>query len=87
MGNSMGWGGWLMMGVGLVLCVAVLTVLVVWLSRNVGPNLGPRQVDLSTSAPPIAATGTARTTLDERFASGDIDEADYLRRKSVLRDG
>jgi putative membrane protein len=44
-----------------------------------GPGAAPPSV-------PAAATSDAERILDERFARGEIDEEEFTRRRSVLRD-
>ena len=73
-----GWdagGGWLMMGIGMLIWVALIA-LVVWLViRAVGQRQGgPR------SEP-------AEELLRRRFASGEIDDEVYRRRLETLRRG
>jgi len=51
-----------------------LALLVVWLVRR---------RDRSAVTPPAEPV----RMLDERFARGEIDEADYQRRRDLLRDG
>lgn len=75
--NGMGWGGWLMMVVFVVACLALLGALLYWLVQ------GPRGGTSAQSSPPPTRS-SAQSTLDERFARGDIDEDEYLRRNSVL---
>lgn len=77
MTGSMGWGGWLVMGFGLLLCLAVIAALLLWVVR-------------STARQPLpvpAAQPPANAVLDDRFARGDIDEEEYLLRRRVLRPG
>jgi putative membrane protein len=75
--NGMGWGGWLMMSIFAVVCLAVLVAVVYWLLQ------APRS---DITAPPREGLPRPLTeaTLDERFARGDINEDEYLRRKSLL---
>jgi putative membrane protein len=66
-----GWGAWLAMTLTMVVFWGGLaTVIVLMLRRAVIP--GPR-VD------------TSAVILAERFARGEIDEAEYERRRQVLR--
>lgn len=77
MDNGMGWGGWLMMSLIVIICLAFLGALIYWLVRGA-------QSDINTQPTPPLTRPFAETTLDERFARGDIDEDEYLRRKTVL---
>lgn len=72
MDGSMGWGGWLVLGLGLLLCLAVVAALVLWVVR-------------STSRRPVEPPANA--VLDDRFARGEIDEEEYLLRRRVLHPG
>lgn len=78
--NGMGSGGWLMMSVLLLVCVAVVGVLVYVLLR--ASSAGPAQVGTAPQA-----RSTAESTLDERFARGEIDQPEYQQRKAALRSG
>ncbi len=77
---GMSWGGFVLMGLLLLILVGLAVGLVVWL------------VTRPDAAPPPAATSTgsvspARAILDERFARGDIDEDEYRRRRVMLDGG
>lgn len=76
-GAGWGAGAWVMMvmmATFVVLCVG----LVVWLVRQSSQQgAAPAQL----SAPP---GGDARRILDERFARGEIDEAEYRARRELL---
>ncbi|MGZ5417740.1 MAG: SHOCT domain-containing protein [Nocardioides sp.] len=76
-GDGMGWGGWLMMGLFVVVCLALLGGLLYWLVQGTRGGMSAQP-----SPPPTRPS--AQSALDERFARGDIDEDEYLRRKSVL---
>ena len=75
----MGWGGWLIMSLLLLMVLALAVGAVVALLRSSGT--GPGSTGSEGRAP------TAEMTLDERYARGEIDEDEYRRRKSVLRSG
>jgi putative membrane protein len=72
--HEWGWGGmWfgpLLMLAVIVLFVALVVLLVRWLGGERG---------LSS-----AATRTAREVLDERYARGEIDREDYLKRRQDI---
>lgn len=75
MDNGNGWW-WIMGLVGLLIVVALVVVIVVALQRS--------------NAPKPDASGSTRRTADdllaERFARGDIDEAEYRQRRDALRE-
>lgn len=68
-----GWGGMLLgplfMLAVLALLVAVVVLLVRWLGGGSGPALSPR---------------TARDILDERYARGEIEREEYLKRRQDI---
>jgi putative membrane protein len=66
----MGTGWWWVMGIGWLIFLALIVVLAVVLVR--GFTTGP-------------ARGSADDILAERFARGEIDEDEYRRRRSALR--
>ena len=72
--HEWGWGG-MWFGPLLMLAVIALVVgLVVLLVRLLGGERGL----------PSAATRTAREVLDERYARGDIDRDEYLKRRQDI---
>lgn len=78
-GMGWGWGGWLAMGLFMlifwgVLVWAVVTLTRHWQSRPPG----------APTEPPRGASGP-RQIIDERFARGEIDEAEYRQRRDLLQ--
>ena len=77
-GHGWGWGGWVLMGVVMMLFVVALIVAIVVAIRY-----------LSTPAPRASRPSYARpgpeSVLADRFARGEIDEDEYRRRLSLLR--
>ena len=76
-GDGMGWAGWLLTILFVLLLLAAIAALVLFIvrsSRGAG-SLGTRRT----------TAGAAHQVLDERFARGEIDEEEYLRRRAVLR--
>jgi putative membrane protein len=73
-GDHMGGGWWWLMGTGWLIFLALLVVLGYLLVRHLTKpeHRGPRR-------------SSAEELLDERFARGDLDEAEYRRRRDVLR--
>lgn len=67
-----GWGGWLLMTLAMVVFWALVVAAVVALFRGGGE--------------PVVTRRTPDQILDERFARGEIDEAEYRDRREALRD-
>lgn len=83
MHDGLGWGGWLAMALLMLLLAALVIGLVVWLlvrSTSGGRPTGPETGSFDERSTPEQVLG-------ERFARGEIDEDEYLRRRSVLRGG
>jgi putative membrane protein len=73
----MAWGGWLLMSLIVTVCLALIGVVIFLLVRGTRSDIGTQ-----SSRP--TARQPAESALDERFARDDIDEDEYLRRKSML---
>ena len=67
--DGMGWGGWLLMTLAMVAFWALVVFAVVALFRSDAPG---------------AVRRTPEQFLDERFARGEIDAAEYEARRDVL---
>lgn len=79
-GHGWGWGGGVLMGVLMILFVVALVTALV---------LGIRYLTASQRVPgPPAGNAEDRSErlLAERFALGEIDEDEYRRRMTVLRE-
>lgn len=85
MHDGIGWGGWLLMALLALLLVALVVGLVVLLL--VRPPGGGRTSGAGAAGVPPTGSSTAEQLLGERYARGEIDEEEYLRRRSVLRGG
>jgi putative membrane protein len=83
MHDGVGWGGWLLALLLLLVLAALVVGVVVWLvTRSAGAG--------HTGGAPAGGrpgASTAEQVLDERYARGEIEEEEYLRRRSVLRGG
>lgn len=77
--HSMGWWGYLGMGVGMVLIWSLIIAGIVALIRFSTANNLPGQLGSAGRVPP-------EQLLAERYARGDIDDADYHHRLAALRD-
>jgi putative membrane protein len=74
--GGIGWGGWFVMVAMMVVFWGAIAWVIVTLIRH-GSSGSPRPAE---SAPPEPLQ-----ILDERFARGEIDDEEYLRRRAVLR--
>lgn len=74
-GPASGWG-WVLMGVGMVVFWGIVITAVVLLVRS------PRAAAQTPGQP--TARPTPEQVLAERFARGEIDEADYTGRLATL---
>jgi putative membrane protein len=73
-GDGWGWGGWVLMTVGMVVFWALVITAVVLAVRYLASPRG-------TGANPK----TAEDVLAERYARGEIDDDEYQRRLTLLR--
>lgn len=80
--QMMGSGDWIAMTLVMLFGLFLLGALLVWLIRG---SHAPAGHPAAPPAAPLSTRSAAESTLDERFARGDIDEEEYLRRKQVLR--
>ncbi|GAA3047313.1 SHOCT domain-containing protein [Streptomyces roseofulvus] len=78
-GDGMNAWGWFAMSAGMVLFWGLLITAAVMLFRTLD-----RAADRPARARPVT---TAERILGERLARGEIDEEEYRRRLTVLRDG
>ncbi|OHV49913.1 hypothetical protein CcI156_21125 [Frankia sp. CcI156] len=88
-GHTWGWGGWLLMSFSMVVFWGLVIGVLVALLRA-GRGGGPGR---SAEPPGVERPGTERPgersaerILAERYARGEIDEAEYHRRLDVLRE-
>ncbi len=70
-------GQWLAMSLGMLVAGSLPIALVVWLVRRGGADASP---------PVPHAPDRAEDLLAQRFARGEIDEAQFTRARMVLRD-
>ena len=89
MHDGWGWGGWLMLTIMLVLLVTAIVVTVVLLLRTdpgsrAGGHGSVQGTDGGGGGHP---SRTARQLLDERYARGELDDEEYVRRRELLRSG
>ena len=91
MHDGWGWGGWLMLTIMLVLLVTAIVVTVVLLLRTDSSaragghgSAGGTGRDAGWSG---HASPTPRQLLDERYARGELDDEEYMRRRELLRSG
>lgn len=67
--GGMGWGGWLLMTLAMVVFWAIVVFAVVTLFRGTDARTDPR---------------TPEQILDDRLARGEIDEVEYQTRRNTL---
>jgi putative membrane protein len=79
-GNGWGWGGWILMTVGMVAFWALVITAVVLAIRYLTRS---RSSDASAAS---SGQNRAEDVLAERFARGEIDENEYRQRLSALRE-
>jgi putative membrane protein len=94
MHDGWGWGGWLMLTIMLVLLVTAIVVTVVLLLRTdpaarhgSGRETGDDGGGGGYLSPTARQQPTARQLLDERYARGELDDEEYVRRRELLRSG
>jgi putative membrane protein len=77
--DGWGWGGWILMTIAMVVFWAIVITAIV---------LGVRYVATATSQRdrPTPDTNRAEDVLAERFARGEIDEDEFRRRMTALRE-
>lgn len=84
--GGLGWAGWLLLLLLALLLVAVVVGVVLLLVRGTGGRGGGTTEPAGLAGGPgRSAPSAAEQVLDERFARGEIDEQEYLARRSVLR--
>lgn len=81
--NGWPWGLGIAMIVLAVLVVGVIVWAVVYLGRR-GSAAPSASVPAPTAAPPMPGVPSAREILDQRYARGEIDTAEYEERRSKL---
>ena len=90
--DGMGFGGWWVMGLGMLLFWGVVIAAIVLLVRWAGGSRHREQLPpvAGPQVPPAvgpSAPEQAQRILDERFARGEIDAEEYRLRRDVLRGG
>jgi putative membrane protein len=79
-GDGWGWPGWLLMAAVMVVFWAVVITLVVLAVRYLTADRAARP------APPASTPNRAEDLLAERFARGEIDDEEYRRRLTLVRE-
>ncbi|WP_370647182.1 SHOCT domain-containing protein [Mycobacterium sp. IDR2000157661] len=82
-GHDMGWWGYAGMGIGMVLFWTLVVVGIVALIRV---SLGAKDSGSTASMPPQQHYRVPEEILADRFARGEIDEADYENRLRLLHE-
>lgn len=78
-GGGMGWWGYVLMILSMVLFSGLVVAGIVALARYAG-----RGGQQGGPTPPAQTAQTAQQVLAERFARGEIDEDEYRRRLQIL---
>jgi putative membrane protein len=78
-GYGWGWGGWIAMTLVMVVFWAILITAVVLAVRYLAGAGGHRN-------PPAPGSARAEDVLAERFARGEIDDDEFRRRLTLLRE-
>jgi len=81
--DGWGWGSWVLMSLVMVVFWALLITAVVLAVRYLAGG-GSQQNRPSTG--PTPAGGRAEDVLAERYARGEIDDDEYRRRLTLLRE-
>lgn len=79
--DGVGWGGWLLMALVLLLVVGLAVAVTMMLLRSGGLRSGGGVFGGGSRGTPATP---ASAVLDERYARGEIDEDEYLHRRAVL---
>ncbi|KDE97106.1 conserved hypothetical protein [uncultured Mycobacterium sp.] len=79
-GDGWGWGGWILMTVGMVAFWALVITAIVFAVRFVADSRH------TSTRPPVSGPMRAEDLLHERFARGEIDGEEYRQRMALLRD-
>jgi putative membrane protein len=77
-GNGWGWGGWILMTVGMALFWTLVITAVILAVRYLASPRG------TSASPPGSLPTRAEDVLAERFARGEIGEDEYRRRLPLL---
>jgi putative membrane protein len=75
-GGGIGWAGWIAMVVMMVVFWGAIAWVIVTLIRHSGQR----------AEQPSPSGSDALQILDQRFARGEIDDEEYQRRRTMLRD-
>ena len=75
-GGGIGWGGWIVMVAMMAVFWGAVAWVIVTLIRHSGQRTGQPSPDGSD----------ALQILDQRFARGEINDEEYQRRRTTLRD-
>jgi putative membrane protein len=79
--HGWGWGGWILMGLGMVVFWAAVIILVVLVIRYFTSDRSSASATRTAPGP-----NRAEDLLGERFARGEIDDEDFRRRMALLRE-
>ena len=78
-----GWGGWILMSLAMILFWALVITAIVLAVRYLVGAAGPHN---RPGAGPTPAGNRAEDVLAERYARGEIDDDEYRRRLTLIRE-
>ena len=89
--DGMGFGGWWVMGIGMLILwamvIAGIVLLVRWAAVGNSREAQPPAARPGEQAFGASSLDQAQRILDERFARGEIDAEEYRLRRDVLHRG
>ena len=85
--NNGGLGWTVFFGLIIIISIATLVVLAVRLSAGSNDRRGPGSPPGGTGTPGTPGRSRARQILDERFASGELTQEQYLEQVRALGEG
>jgi putative membrane protein len=82
-GHGAGWEGWMMLFFMIVFVVAVI-VAIVFLVKYLAQSSGGGASSAGVAPPPVNAPESPKDIVKRRYAAGEIDRGEYLRKLGDL---